>query len=116
MPMKIWNIYRSRQIGSFYQSKGIKVIPTISWAEEETFCFCFEGIPEGSIVAVSTVGVKENPGALDIWRAGMDAMIERINPSLILCYGGNIEYDYKGIEVKFFDNEMLSDWKGRAND
>lgn len=68
MPMKIWNIYRSRQIGAYYQSKGIKVIPTISWAESETFEFCFQGIPEGSIVSVSTIGVKEKEDALKIWR------------------------------------------------
>lgn len=37
MPMKIWNIYRSRLIGQYYQNQGIKVIPTLSWAEEETF-------------------------------------------------------------------------------
>ena len=116
MPMKIWNVYRSRQIGAFYQSKGIKVIPTISWAEPETFCFCFEGIPEGSIVAVSTVGVKESKQARDIWRDGMDAMIERIKPSTILCYGGVIDYDFKDSKVKFYDNELLSEWRGRQND
>ena len=116
MPMKIWNIYRSRQIGAYYQSKGIKVIPTISWAEQETYSFCFEGIPEGSIVAVSTVGVKENKDALAIWRDGMDAMIERIKPRMILCYGGKIDYDYKGIEVRFYENQVLEDWRGRKND
>ena len=42
--MKIWNVYRSRLIGQYYQSCGIKVIPTISWAEAETFEFCFDGI------------------------------------------------------------------------
>ena len=113
MPMKIWNIYRSRQIGAYYQSQGIKVIPTMSWAEPETFCFCFEGIPEGSIVAVSTVGVKENKDALNIWRDGMDAMIERIKPRMILCYGGRLDYDYKGIDVKYYDNKVLEDWRGR---
>jgi hypothetical protein len=46
MPMKIWNIYRSRLIGQYYQNQGIKVIPTLSWAEPETFKFCFEGIPK----------------------------------------------------------------------
>lgn len=116
MPMKIWNVYRSRQIGAFYQSKGIKVIPTISWAEEETFCFCFEGIPEGSIVAVSTIGVKENKNAIAIWRDGMDAMIERIKPRMILCYGGRLDYDYKGVDVKYYDNKVLNDWRGRKND
>ena len=32
MPMKIWNVFRSRQIGNYYQQQGIKVIPTIQWA------------------------------------------------------------------------------------
>ena len=56
MPMKIWNTYRSRQIGQFWQKQGIKVIPTLSWAEKETFEFCFKGIPKNSIVSVSTMG------------------------------------------------------------
>lgn len=85
-PMKIWNIYRSRQIGRFYQSQGIKVIPTISWAEKETFEFAFKGIPKGSIVSISAIGVKRNKEALKIWQDGMDAMIEEINPSTILVY------------------------------
>ena len=85
-PMKIWNIYRSRQIGRFYQSQGIKVIPTISWAEKETFEFAFKGIPKGSIVSISTIGIKRNKEALKIWQDGMDAMIEEINPSTILVY------------------------------
>ena len=93
MPMKIWNIYRSRHIGAYYQSKDIKVIPTISWAEPETFEFCFRGIPKQSIVSVSTIGVKENKEALKIWHEGMDAMIANIKPSAIFMYGGKLEYD-----------------------
>lgn len=111
MPMKIWNVYRSRQIGAFYQSKGIKVIPTISWAEEETYCFCFEGIPEGSIVAVSTVGIKNNRTSLEIYKNGISAMIDKIKPSKIIVYGGNIEADYQGVEVVEFQNEVTERWK-----
>lgn len=116
MPMKIWNVYRSRQIGAFYQAHGIKVIPTISWAEAETFAFAFKGIERGSIVAVSTIGVKENADALQVWRDGMDAMIEELHPRMILCYGGALEFDYKGIEVKYYDNAVLKSWRGRKND
>ena len=65
--MKIWNIYRSRLIGQFYQRQGIKVIPTISWAEIESFDYRFQGIPKGSIVSISTIGVKKNKNALAIW-------------------------------------------------
>ena len=106
MPMKIWNIYRSRQIGRFYQNQGIKVIPTISWAEKETFEFAFKGIPKGSIVSISTIGVKRNKEALKIWQDGMNAMIEEIEPSSILVYGGKLDYNYKDIQVKYYENQV----------
>ena len=111
MPMKIWNIYRSRQIGNYYQSQGLKVIPTISWAEPETFDFCFKGIPKGSVVSISTIGVKRNKEALKIWQQGMDAMIEEIEPSTILVYGGKLNYDYGDIKVIYFENKVTERMK-----
>lgn len=111
MPMKIWNIYRSRQIGQYYQKQGIKVIPTISWAEKETFDFCFEGIPKGSIVSISTIGVKKNKEALKIWTEGVDAMIQAIEPSTILVYGGKLDYNYGDIQVKYYENKVTEKFK-----
>ncbi len=112
MPMKIWNIYRSRQVGAFYQSKGIKVIPTISWAEKETFEFCFEGIPKGSTVSISTIGVKRDQEALQIWEDGVTEMINQIEPKTILVYGGQLDYDYGNIKVIYFNNKVTERWKG----
>lgn len=106
MPMKIWNIYRSRQIGQYYQSMGIKVIPTISWAEKETFDFAFKGIPKGSVVSISTIGVKRSEEALKIWQDGMNAMIKEIEPSTIIVYGGKLDYDYGNIKVVYFENKV----------
>lgn len=106
MPMKIWNVYRSRQLGKFYQDNGIKVIPTISWAEKETFEFAFEGVPKGSIVSISTIGVKDDKNALEIWKNGVDELIKRIEPSTILIYGGKVDYDYGDIKIIYFDNKV----------
>ena len=111
MPMKIWNVYRSRQIGQYWQSQGIKVVPTIQWAEPETFEFCFKGIPKGSIVSVSTIGVKRNKDATKIWQEGMDAMISEIEPSTILVYGGELDYDYGQIDVRYFENKVTERMK-----
>ena len=111
MPMKIWNIYRSRLIGQYYQSMGIKVIPTLSWAEKETFEFCFKGIPKGSIVSISTIGVKKNEQALQIWKDGVDAMIKEIEPSAILVYGGKLDYDYGNINVIYYENKVTKRMK-----
>lgn len=111
MPMKIWNTYRSRQIGAFYQSKGIRVIPTLCWAEKETFEFAFEGIPEGSIVSISTIGVKRDKEAIQIWKAGVDEMIKKIKPSTILIYGGKLDYDFGKINVIYFENKVTENWE-----
>lgn len=110
--MQIWNTYRSRLVGQIMQDNGIKVIPTISWGMPETFEFCFDGIEQGSICVVSTIGVKRDGAATQIWRSGMDEMIKRIKPSAIWCYGGRVEYDYKGIPVTYFDNEVTERLKG----
>lgn len=116
MPMKIWNIYRSRFIGAYYQSKGLRVIPTISWAEKETFDFCFKGIPKGSIVSISTIGVKRDEEALQIWKDGVREMIKQIEPSAILIYGGELEFDYGYIKTIYFNNKVTENWGKNKNE
>lgn len=107
--MKIWNIYRSRLIGQMMQDYGITVIPTLSWAEPETFRFCFDGLRKGGTVAVSTVGVIRDEEARKIWTSGMDEAIRRLQPDQILCYGSDIKYDFKGIPVRHFDARKFSE-------
>lgn len=102
MAMKIWNVYRSRLIGQMMQDAGINVIPTLQWAEPETFAFCFDGIEPGGSVAVSTVGVMRDENAKTIWRAGMDEAIKRLRPKNIIAYGTKIDYDFGKILVKYF--------------
>ena len=102
MSMKIWNVYRSRLIGQMMQDVGIKVIPTLSWAEPDTFTFCFDGLEKGGAVAVSTVGIMRDQEARKIWAAGMDAAMERLEPQTVLCYGSRIDYDFGGADVRYY--------------
>ena len=102
--MQVWNIYRSRLIGQVMQRYGYTVIPTVSWGYSDSFSFCFDGLPEGATLAVSTIGVKQNEEQFEIWRDGMDAMIELLKPKRLLVYGGAVEYDYGDIEVHYFEN------------
>ena len=108
MAMKIWNTYRSRMIGQIMQGQGLDVIPTLGWAEEETFSFCFDGVEPGGVVAVSTVGVVRKKDARKLWFAGMDEAIRRLSPSTILCYGKKIGYDFGDIPVKFFNSRKFA--------
>lgn len=94
LAMQIWNVYRSRLIGQIMQDAGITVIPTLQWADERSFDFCFDGIEPGGVVSVSTIGVKRDKNAGGIWFAGMDEAIKRLRPSHVVCYGGDIGYKF----------------------
>ena len=113
MAMKIWNVYRSRLIGQMMQRRGLNVIPTVSWAEFRTFQFCFDGLPEEATLSVSTIGVKLDPEAMQIWKEGMDEMIARLRPKRILVYGGEVEYDYGDIEVVYYQNSTTERMSGK---
>lgn len=103
--MQVWNVYRSRLIGQLMQRYGYTVIPTVSWAYSDSFSFCFDGLPEGATLAISTIGVKNNSDQMELWRDGMDVMIELLKPKRLIVYGGAVEYDYGDIEVHYFENE-----------
>ncbi len=53
--VRIWNTYRKMWCAAYWQENGITVIPLVRGCENDAD-FCFEGIPEGSIIAVSTMG------------------------------------------------------------
>lgn len=82
-PMQMWNVYRNRLVGYVWQSSGINVIPTISWSNEDSFEYCFNGVEIGSVVAVSNTGCRneENKHFFDL---GFYKMIEVLKPSIIL--------------------------------
>lgn len=109
--LQIYNTFRNRWCGAYLASKGIKVIPTVNWGNEDTFDFCFDGIPEGSIVAVSTYMVHEHNNHSDqkeFFMKGYNEMLKRIKPEKIICYSEPFE-EMEG-DIIYVDYE-LSGWK-----
>lgn len=81
--LQIESIFKNRWCGAFWQSKGLEVIPTVSWGDPSSFDFCFDGIEQGSVVTVSTY-YREN---LETdFMIGYNEMLKRINPSVVICY------------------------------
>ena len=97
--MQRWNRYRSQALGLFWQREGLRVVPTLSWAQPSSFGWCFAGIPRRSTVAVSTVGVMGDPEAMEAWRAGMAEALRRLDPRRVLLYGADIDFDFGDREV-----------------
>lgn len=105
-PMQAWNRYRSQALGRYWQDSGLTVVPTLNWAQPESYTFCFEGVPRHSTVATSTVGVKGDADALAVWMDGMREAMRRVEPSRVLLYGGDVGFDFGDTEVIFFKNSV----------
>jgi hypothetical protein len=84
---QVWNTYRSRWCGAFWQACGVEVIPTVGWGAPDTFDFCFDGIPSDSVVAISDVGMKNSELDKALFREGLRELIRRTSPRLLLSYG-----------------------------
>ncbi|SFS31994.1 protein of unknown function [Succinivibrio dextrinosolvens] len=101
--MPIWrqieSVGKNRWCGAYWQSKGIQVIPTISWSLYSSYEFCFKGVEKYGIVAIGMIGAKKSK--LRFLR-GYDRMLEELSPNKIICLGtpfhemeGNIfSFDY----------------------
>lgn len=109
MPMaaKIWNVYRSRLITAYWQKQGVKVVPTLQWAEPGTHDFCFRGIEMCGTVAVSTLGAAKYRVSREMWIAGMSEAIRQLHPTTIILYGTPIDFDFGNITVVQYANEVI---------
>ena len=86
--MQYWrqleSVAHSRWVGAFWQSKGLIVIPTVTWSDAKSYSFCFDGIEKNSIVAIGMIGCKHNKSG---FLNGYNAMLEKIEPIAIICFG-----------------------------
>lgn len=83
LALQIESVFKNRWCGAYWQSQGLRVIPTVAWGDERTFDFCFDGIEQGSIVAVCTY-FREN--CENDFMPGYNKMLEKIKPSAVICY------------------------------
>ncbi len=88
--MQIWQTYRNRWCGAYWQSLGIKVIPTIGWSDESSYDFAFLGVEKNSTVAISTVGILNDENAIRLFMQGFNKMTQTLEPSRILLYGNRL--------------------------
>lgn len=105
--VQLWNHYRRHLIGAWMQEIGCKVYPTITWGDESSYDFCFDGEPHHSTVCVSSVGTQRNPQAKKLFIAGYKKMMEVLQPETILFYG-NIPKECDGniIHIEPFQNKL----------
>ncbi len=87
-PLKLWNTYRMRAFGYWLGKNGVSVINNVRWGTPETWRYCFDGIPQNSIVAIGTCG--GSPRKLidrERFEKGLDKLVDVLSPHTIIVYG-----------------------------
>jgi len=110
LALQIYNHYRKHWIGAYLQENQVRVIPTISWSDEKSFSWCFDGEPTQGVVSVSAVGTQMNPTSRRLFMEGYQEMIRRLQPETIIFYGpvpeeceGNI------VRIKSFQEKFVGE-------
>ena len=122
LAVQIANTYKSRAIGHYYQSHGVYVIPQIRWGNSLTYTtealpekLAFLGVEKHSIVAIGTYGCIRTADDKREFRAGLDAMMETLEPKVVLVYGPMPESVF-GPYAHDAAFKQYDDWTSRIRD
>lgn len=92
--LQIYNVYRNRWCARYWQEYGINVIPTVTWASDNSLSYCLNGVPKHSTIAISTMG----EGRWAKWqslRRNWDYIMQTLEPDAVLLYGKNIVDEFQ---------------------
>ena len=81
---QIESVGKSRWVGAYWQSQGLTIIPSVSWALPSSYRYCFDAIEKHSIVAVGMIGCKRSRSN---FLRGYTEMMEIIEPEAVICLG-----------------------------
>lgn len=98
-PLKRFATYRMRLMGYWAGTEGISVINNVRWGTDESWNYCFRGIPKDSIVAIGTVG--GSPRKIidrERFENGLKRMVDELHPHTILVYGSANYLCFKELE------------------
>ena len=104
-PMQRFNVYRGRAVGRIWQEAGLEVVPTLTWGFPGTYGFCFDGLPQGGTVALSTVGLMRYPENVRFFKAGASAAVRACRPGAVLAFGVPCDFDAGGARVVWYESD-----------
>ena len=77
----------NRSIGLVFESRGIRVIPQIRWTQKEDYAHCFDGVPLGSVIAISNKGLWNDKQLREGFLSGLPVLVDRLKPRAIFLQG-----------------------------
>lgn len=108
------SIYKTRFVGAYWQKCGFNVIPTASWADANSFTWCFEGLPMHSVIAVCGVGISWSRAAMELWFYGVKQVEKLLSPTTIIVYGKETEIPGISVPVIFIEDHITKYYRNET--
>lgn len=106
--MQLWNIFRSRAIGTWLQVNGVNVIPNVRFGDRRTYKICCDGLPKHSIISIGSHGTLKNRLDRKIFIKGLEVVVKILKPIAIIVYGScpdSIFQKYRNMDIKIYHFE-----------
>ena len=87
LPQQIENCWRNRCLAYWLQEQGINVLLSVGWSDAESLKWAFDGIPENSVLSVTTQGCLRDHLCMQAFLNGMHELVRRKHPLKIIVYG-----------------------------
>lgn len=105
-PRRMWNNYRGKFIGAWLQSQGVTVIPNVTWSLPDSYEYCFDGIPQQSVIAINSTGAARYGLTRFLWLKGYREALSRLRPLAVIRYGTMIPGEDTSVSI-YFNNERV---------
>ena len=114
--MQLWNIYRSRAIGSWLQRNGVRIIPNVRYGDRRTYKYTCDGLSSNCVIAIGSHGTIKLLEDRKIFAEGLDYVVKRLKPVAIVIYGSAPAYIFNkyramGISIHQFDSDISTSMK-----
>lgn len=87
MPLNIYNKYRNHALAWYLNMNDIKVIPSVSIADKDSYDWCFDGLPKHSLLSVCTNGRVRAKASRIEFCEGFKVMCDRLEPIGVIIVG-----------------------------
>lgn len=85
--LNIYNKYRNHALSWYLHMNDINVIPSVPIADNDSYDWCFDGLPKNSILSVCTNGRVRAKASRIEFCDGFKVMCDRLQPTKVIIVG-----------------------------
>ncbi len=109
------NTYFNRAVGFYLQKNGMAVSANLRWSDESSFGYCFLGVPQNSVVSISTHGCIRSAEQKEMFKKGLYAMLDKLHPTDVIVHGHMPDRVF-GEFLKYVNFHRYKSWFERTHE